>query len=117
MWIRRRFNITVRTSTTTAPAGSVTQIQFSLAKPRSLSAAELIVDLDPAIFGNVIAVAAFSSGGDAHGYATVEGRKVDVKCWSASGSLGQIAGKPLGRYRRIFPPCRSHVGSDRQRAR
>lgn len=82
-------------SSSTAPAGSVAQIQVYLAAPQSLVQGELTVDLDPAVFGPVAAASVFSATGDAMGYASLDGRRVNIGFRSASGGIGQIAGNPI----------------------
>jgi uncharacterized protein (TIGR03437 family) len=87
--------IRVTVSSETAPAGSVVQIKFSLDRLQAVSNGALTVDFDAAFFGDVSAVSAFSSAGDAHGSASVEGRRVTVRFASSSGSLGVIRGLPI----------------------
>ena len=89
------FSLNVLAWSATVPAASTAQIQFSLAKPLSVATGELNVDLDPAVFGAVTAVTAFSVSGDAYGFATVDGGHVNMKFWSPSGALGGIAGNPM----------------------
>jgi uncharacterized protein (TIGR03437 family) len=85
----------VQASDEMVPAGSAAQIKFTLLKPQAISSGELTVNLDPAIFGDVISATAFSATGDAYGYASVQGQQVDVHFQSSSGGIGRVAGQPI----------------------
>jgi len=76
----------------TAPPGATVQIKLSLAKPAAVSSGELALDLDPAVFGPVTAIATFSAVGDACGYATINGTHLDIHF---AGTLGSAAGTPV----------------------
>ena len=58
-------NLNVIVSGETAPPGATMQIKLSLEKPAAVSSGELALDLDPAGFGPVTAIATFSAVGDA----------------------------------------------------
>src|SRR5438552_1984619 len=69
--------IIVISNETVPPAGTV-QLKFSLSKPVLIAAGELAINLDPAVFGSVTMVSAFSANGDAFGLAQISGLHVDV---------------------------------------
>jgi uncharacterized protein (TIGR03437 family) len=77
------------------PSGATVQIKLALAQPAAVSSGELALDLDPAFFGPVTAIATFSAAGDACGYATISGQHIDIHLSSPSASLGSAAGMPL----------------------
>jgi len=58
-------NLNVIVSGETAPPGATVQIKLSLERPAAVSSGELALDLDPAGFGPVTAIATFSAVGDA----------------------------------------------------
>jgi len=88
-------NLNVVVSNEIAPPGATVQIKFTLAQPAAIASGELAVNLDSTLFGPVTAIAAFSAAGDAAGYASVNGNRVDIHFASGSGSLGSAAGMPL----------------------
>jgi hypothetical protein len=66
-----------------AGAGTA-HIRFSLAKPQAMAMGELALELDPldllcSIFANITAVTAFDAASGAYGFATVNGKHVDVQ--------------------------------------
>ena len=63
-----------------------------------------MLDLDPAVFGPVTAIAAFSAAGDACGYASIHGTHVDIHFSSPSATMGSAAGMPLVGRNLIFLP-------------
>lgn len=88
-------NLNVIMSSEIAPPGATVQIKLSLSKPAAVSTGELALDLDPAVFGPVTAIATFSAAGDACGYAKVNGSHLDIHFASPSATLGSAAGMPL----------------------
>ena len=88
-------NLNVLVSNETAPPGATVQIKFTLSQPAAVSSGELAVTLDPTVFGGITGIAAFSAAGDAAGYASVNGNRVDLHFASQSASMGSAGGMPL----------------------
>src|SRR5690349_3921112 len=65
--------ISIQTSDGMAPPGGWAQIKIGLRAPALVQSGSVSLDLDPAIFGDIAAVAVFSATGDALGYANVQG--------------------------------------------
>jgi hypothetical protein len=82
-------------SSGTAPPGSIMQVKFTLARPQAMASGVLRVNFDPAFFGDVVSVAGFSAAGDAEGWATVEGRRVEVHLKSPAKTIGVVNGSPI----------------------
>jgi len=88
-------SLSVQISTELAPAGGWAQIKVTLPSPQLITKGELVVKLDPAIFGTTAAVATFSAEGDAWGSATVTSSSVDAQFTSPSGGIGRLPGLPI----------------------
>jgi hypothetical protein len=88
-------DLTLQVSNETAPAGGWAQVKVSLAAPALVGKGEIVMDLDPSVFGEIGAVAVFSAAGDAYGFATATGQHLDVQFSSPSGSVGQLRNLPI----------------------
>lgn len=71
------------------------QIKVTLPAPQLVTKGELVVKLDPTIFGTTTAVATFSAAGDAWGSASITSQQVDAQFTSPSGGLGRLPGLPV----------------------
>jgi hypothetical protein len=100
--------LVLQISNETAPPGGWVQIKVSLTKPQLVATGQIAIDLDPSVFGDIAAVAAFSANGDAYGEAYVSGTHVDADfgCGisfvgpnpvviQGSGGLGQLRDLPV----------------------
>ena len=80
---------------TSLPPGGTAHLQVFLASPQALVSGSAVVDLDPAIFGDILSADAYSATGDQAGYATIQGRHVDIEFASQTGGLGRLPGLPV----------------------
>jgi uncharacterized protein (TIGR03437 family) len=87
--------ITLQVSSEIAPPGGTAQFKISLTAPALVSTAGISMTFDPAIFGPILNVAAFSATGDQAGYANVNGSQLTASVSSPSASLGQIPDLPI----------------------
>jgi hypothetical protein len=87
--------LSLQVSSETAPPGGYVQFKISPSAPALVSSASISIDFDPAIFGNIANVAAFSATGDQLGYATVQGQHVTASFTASSASLGQLPALPV----------------------
>jgi uncharacterized protein (TIGR03437 family) len=87
--------LTASLSNVTSPPGSIVQLQVFLDSPTALVSGGAAIDLNPAIFGSVIAADAFSATGDQVGSATVQGLHVDLEFASQTAGLGRLPRLPL----------------------
>jgi hypothetical protein len=87
--------LTLQVSNETAPPGAVAQIKVFLTAPASVSTGSIAIDLDPAVFGDIAAIAVFSANGDAMGYANVNGQHADAHFSSPSNGIGLLPGLPV----------------------
>ncbi len=88
-------SITLQVSSETAPAGGTAQFKIFLTQPALVSTASISMTFDPAIFGPILNVAAFSATGDQAGYANVNGQQLTASVSSSSASLGQLPDLPI----------------------
>lgn len=86
---------TVVVSNETVPPGAAVQLKFFLSKPALVAKGELVMQLDPTVFGSITTACAFSANGDAYGFARISGLNVDVVFGSQSGGVGQLVGMPI----------------------
>lgn len=90
-------------SSETVPAGATAQIKVFLATPKAVSSGRCFMSLDPAVFGDIIQVMAFSATGDIYGAPTVKGTAIDLKFNSDpdafppsySAGVGRLPGVPV----------------------
>lgn len=87
--------LAVRVPNLTVPAGGVAQIQVFAGSPVTLVSGELVLDLDPTVFGAITAADVFSATGDQVGAANIQDRHVDVQFRSLTGSVGRLPGLPI----------------------
>ncbi len=87
--------ITVRVANVDAPPGGTAQLAIFLDTPRTLVSGELVLDLDPKIFGNILSADVFSATGDQAGVATIQGNHLDASFTSQTGSIGRLPGLPI----------------------
>jgi uncharacterized protein (TIGR03437 family) len=87
--------LTVQISSEVAPSGGWAQIKVTLPNPQLITKGELVVKLDPSVFGTTEAVATFSAAGDAFGFANITGSQVDAQFTSPSGGIGRLPGLPV----------------------
>jgi uncharacterized protein (TIGR03437 family) len=87
--------LTLQVSSETAPPGGTAQFKISLSAPALVSTASISMTFDPAIFGPILNVAAFSATGDQAGYANVNGQQLTASVSSSSASLGQLPDLPI----------------------
>jgi uncharacterized protein (TIGR03437 family) len=85
----------VQLSTETVPSGGWVEIKFTLTKPQLIASGEIVMDLDPAVFGPIQAAGVFGANGDAYGLATIAGEHLDAQFYSPSAGIGQLAGLPV----------------------
>ena len=86
---------TVVVSNETVPPGAAVHLKFFLSKPALVAKGELVMQLDPTVFGSITTACAFSANGDAYGFARISGLNVDVVFGSQSGGVGQLVGMPI----------------------
>lgn len=85
--------LTIQVSTETAPPGGYAQFKIYASPPALISAASVILNLDPTIFGPIASINAFSANGDQIGFSS---NPVSIGyVTSASASLGQLPGLPI----------------------
>ncbi len=77
------------------PSGGTAQIQIFLASPAAIDSGEVSLDLDPAVFGGIVAAGVFSVTGDQVGTANIQDRHVDVQFNSATGGVGRLPNLPV----------------------
>jgi hypothetical protein len=85
----------VQISSEVAPSGGWVEIKFTLIKPQLIAGGEIVMDLDPAVFGPIQASGVFGANGDAYGLATITGQHLDAQFYSPSAGIGQLAGLPV----------------------
>ena len=78
-----------------APAGGTAQLQLFLTNPATLISGSAILDLDPTVFGDILAADVYSADGDQVGTATIQGRHVDLEFSSLTGGIGQLLQLPV----------------------
>lgn len=66
--------LTAQVSNITVPTGGTAQIRILLADPHALVSGEVVMDLDPAVFGDITAADVFSATGDQVGTVSIQGR-------------------------------------------
>jgi len=79
----------------TVPAGGTAQVQIFLNAPHAIVSGEIVMELDPAVFGEVLSVDVFSATGDQLGSATVQGGHLDVHFASQTGGIGRLPDLPV----------------------
>src|ERR1700726_3867028 len=72
------------------PPGGTAQIQIFSSTVVTLVSGELLLNLDPTVFGPITAVDVFSSRGDQVGTADIRDRQVDIKFSSLTGGIGRL---------------------------
>jgi uncharacterized protein (TIGR03437 family) len=87
--------LAIRVPNLTVPAGGVAQIQVYSGSPVTLVSGELLLDLDPIVFGAITAADVFSATGDQVGAANIQDRHVDVRFRSLTGGVGRLPGLPI----------------------
>jgi hypothetical protein len=87
--------LTAQVSSSKSPAGGTAQILISLPSPHALSYFKLSMDLDPAVFGEIVTVDAFSATGDQVGSAIYQTGHVDVTVSSPLEGLGRLPNLPI----------------------
>ena len=88
-------NLSVVVSAPSVAPGANAQVRLTLATPHAISSGSVAFDFDPAVFGPVIAVDAFSANGDQNGRAEITGNHIAADFNSATGGLGRLPGVPL----------------------
>lgn len=71
------------------------QLKVSLAAPALVASGSISMDFDPAVFGSIARVAAFSATGDQIGFANAQGLHLDAQFSSPSAGIGQLPGLPV----------------------
>jgi len=79
----------------TVPAGGTAQIQIFLAAPATIVTGEIVMDLDPTVFGGILSADVFSATGDQVGSAAIQGRHLDVVFHSQTGGIGRLPNLPV----------------------
>jgi len=87
--------LSVRVANTTVPAGGTAQIQIFLTTPAAIVNGEMILDLDPKVFGPIQSADVFSATGDQIGSATIKDEHLDVVFQSATGGIGRLPDLPV----------------------
>ena len=78
-------------SSGTAPAGGWVQIKIG-----NVASGEIVMDLDPRVFGDIADASVFSANGDAYGSATISGRHLDARLFKPAGrGLDQAQNLPV----------------------
>ena len=95
VWAAAPQPIVARIAGATVPPGGTAQLQIFLAAPAELVNGEIILDLDPAVFDDIIAAHVFSATGDQLGSANIQGRHVDVSFYSQTGGIGRLPNLPI----------------------
>ena len=84
-----------RIANSTVPAGGRAQIQIFLAAPATIVTGEIVMDLDPTVFGGILSADVFSATGDQVGSATIQGQHLDVVFHSKTGGIGRLPNLPV----------------------
>ena len=84
-----------RIANSTVPAGGTAQIQIFLAAPATIVTGEIVMDLDPTVFGGILSADVFSATGDQVGSATIQGQHLDVLFRSQTGGIGRLPNLPV----------------------
>jgi uncharacterized protein (TIGR03437 family) len=79
----------------TVPPGGTAQLQFFLNTPAALTKGSAVINLDPAIFGDINAVDVYSATGDQLGTASIQGRQVDIEFSSPTAGAGRLPHLPV----------------------
>ena len=87
--------VTVRVANASTPPGGTAQIAIFLDTPHTLVSGELVLDLDPKMFGGILSADVFSATGDQAGVATIQGDHLDVSFTSQTGGIGRLPGLPI----------------------
>lgn len=87
--------LVLRVSDLAAPAGATVQIQVYATTPVGLVSGELVLNLDPSVFGPITAADVFSATGDQAGAANIQDRHLDVSFISRTGGIGRLPGLPI----------------------
>jgi uncharacterized protein (TIGR03437 family) len=87
--------LTASLAIVSVPPGGTAQLQVFLSSPQTLSGGSAVINLDPAIFGDIIAADVYSATGDQVGTANIQGDQVDLGFTSQTGGLGRLSGLPL----------------------
>ena len=88
-------NLALQISSETVPAGGWPQIKVSAATPQLVAGGRIVMKFDPAVFGDILSVAVFSSQGDAAGFANVSGQSLDAQFYSPTNGIGQLSHLPI----------------------
>ncbi len=87
--------LTAFLANTTTPPGGTTQLQLFLSTPQTLASGGASIDLDPAIFNNILAADVYSATGDQIGIANIQGRHLDIEFRSQTGGIGRLPYLPV----------------------
>lgn len=85
----------VRVADSSVPPGAMAQIRVMLSTPHTLVSGASSLDLDPTIFGDIVAVNVLSANGDQRGLANIRGRHADVVFASTAGGIGRLPDVPV----------------------
>lgn len=95
VWASSPVSLAVRVASATVPAGGTAQIQIFLAAPTTIVCGEIVMDLDPTVFGSILSADVFSLTGDQVGSASIQGQHLDVVFFSQTGGIGQEPNLPV----------------------
>lgn len=87
--------LTAQVSSATVPPGGTAQVRISLASPQALVSGEVVMDVNPTVFGDIATVDVFSVTGDQLGTVSIQGRHLDAQFNSPTGGLGRLPGVPI----------------------
>ena len=79
----------------TVPAGGTAQLQIFLAAPVTIVSGEIVMDLDPKVFGGILSADVFSATGDQVGSAIIQGQHLSVVFHSQTGGIGRLPNLPV----------------------
>ena len=85
----------LRVSEEIVPPGGIAQVKVTLTDPSPISSGGTGIYFDPAAFGAIDGIAAFSAAGDVIGAAWVRGNRVDARFLSPQGDLGSSLDYPI----------------------
>ncbi len=88
-------DLQLQVSNETVPAGAMANIKITAVTPQPIGSGQIVMDFDPAVFGDIAGVSVFSVNGDAVGVATAKGQHLEVTFVSPLSGIGRSPGFPI----------------------
>ena len=85
----------LQVSSETVPAGGIARFKIWATAPHLIGQGRIVIDFNPAVFGNLESVHVFSAAGDEVGTPVLIGRHLDVQFGSSSGGIGRLPDLPV----------------------